>query len=119
MPAQRKFVTLQHTRRAVLTAATAVAAFAAVSAAQLPSGPAKPGFDIARFSTAGNDWFETFHVKETTSLDQALKVGRVAADTRVLVLETAAGKLALLTDQMSFHHIAQGRAGGKDWMATF
>ena len=119
MPTRRSFLILRNTRRAIVTAGSAVAASAAIFAAQLPSGPAKPGFDIARFSTAGNDWFETFHVKETTSLDQALKVGQVAADTRVLVLETAAGKLALLTDQMSFHHIAQGRAGGKDWMATF
>jgi hypothetical protein len=37
----------------------------------------------------------------------------------VLVLETAAGQLALLQDQMAFHHIAEGRAGDKDWMATF
>jgi hypothetical protein len=40
-------------------------------------------------------------------------------DTPVLVTETAAGKLALLTDQMVFHHLAQGRADGKDWLATF
>jgi len=43
----------------------------------------------------------------------------VSATTRLLVLETAAGRLALINDQMVFHHIAQGKAGGKDWMATF
>jgi Flp pilus assembly CpaE family ATPase len=52
-------------------------------------------------------------------LQQALNEGKVAADTRVLVLSTASGKLALLTDQMSFHHLAQGTEGGKTWMATF
>ncbi|MDA1095337.1 MAG: hypothetical protein O3A25_19055 [Acidobacteria bacterium] len=48
-----------------------------------------------------------------------MKEGRVADNTRLLVMETAAGRLAFINDQMSFHHIAQGRAGGKDWMATF
>ena len=85
----------------------------------LPNGPAADGFDITRFSGAGNGWFETFHVEKAESLQQALDAGRVVADTRVLVMDTAAGKLALLTDQMGYHHLAQGTAGGKDWLATF
>ncbi len=85
----------------------------------LPDGPAKDGFDIERFSNMGNGFFETFYVERTESLQDVLQQGRVATDTRVVVLETAAGPLALLNDQMVFHHIAQGRAGDKDWMATF
>jgi hypothetical protein len=85
----------------------------------LPDGPAKRGFDIERFSNAGNGWFETFYVDKTERLADVLAAERVAGDTRVLVLETAAGQLALLQDQMAFHHIAEGRAGDKDWMATF
>ena len=85
----------------------------------LPDGPAKDGFDITRFSGVGNGWFETFHVEETEALAEALRDGRVATDMSVLVIETAAGPLALSRDQMAFHHIAQGRDGGKDWMATF
>jgi hypothetical protein len=85
----------------------------------LPEGPAKPGFDIERFSNAGNGWFETFYVEDTQPLRKAREAGEVAADTRVLVIQTAGGKLALLTDQMAYHHLAQGRADGKDWMATF
>lgn len=85
----------------------------------LPNGPAKDGFDIKRFSNFGNGWFETFYVEKTEPLQAVLKAGRVAGSTRLLVLETAAGPLALLNDQMSFHHLAEGRAGGKDWMATF
>ncbi|HAK55240.1 MAG TPA: hypothetical protein DCP38_07115, partial [Acidobacteria bacterium] len=77
------------------------------------------GFDLDRFSNAGNGWFETFHVEETEPLSEALEDDRVAADTLLLVIETATGPLAFLRDQMAFHHIAQGRAGGKDWMATF
>lgn len=85
----------------------------------LPNGPAKAGWDIKRFSNLGNGWFETFHVTKTESLQAVLNDGRVADNTRLLVMETAAGRLAFINDQMSFHHIAQGRAGGKDWMATF
>jgi len=85
----------------------------------LTDGTAKPGFDIERFSNSGNGWFETFHVEHTRSLQHVLAAGEVVNDTRLLVLETAAGPLALLIDQMGYHHIAQGQAGGKDWMATF
>ena len=85
----------------------------------LPDGPAQPGFDVDRFSNAGNGWFEAFYVEETEPLGQALLGERVDEETRVMVLATAAGRLALLSGQMGYHHIAQGRAGGKDWMATF
>ena len=99
--------------------------FAAAALAQspvmpeLPKGPAKPGFDIARFSPTAVGTFETFYVNQTDPLKKALDEGKIAADTRVLVIETAAGRLALITDQMTYHHIAQGRARNKDWMATF
>lgn len=85
----------------------------------LPDGPAKPGFDISRFSNAGNGWFETFHVKQTERLCYALKAGKVAEETRLLMTDTAGGRLALITDQMAYHHLAQGNAGGTDWLVTF
>jgi len=85
----------------------------------LPDGPAKPGFDITRFSNAGNGAFETFYVTETQLLRDALTGGTVADDTRLLVTDTAGGRLALLTEQMAFHHIAQGGAGGRDWLVSF
>lgn len=86
--------------------------------AQLPNGPAKPGFDITRYSSNGG-LFKTFSVEQTEPLQKVLQEGRVAGDTPVLVTATATGNLALLTDQMVFHHLAQGHAGGKDWMAAF
>ena len=86
---------------------------------QLANGPAKPGFDISRFSPTAAGTFETFYVTETHSLKKELTEGRVAPDTRVLVITTAAGKLALITEQMVYHHIAQGTARNKNWMATF
>jgi hypothetical protein len=86
---------------------------------QIPKGRAKPGFDLARLNTENYGAFEPFYVKDTLPLSKVLEQGRVAADTRLLVTETAGGKLALLTDQMAYHHLAQGREDGKDWMATF
>jgi hypothetical protein len=103
---------------ALATAYTAVALAQGNAPAQLPNGPAKPGFDIRRFSLNGGV-FKTFDVEQTEPLQKVLTDGRVAEDTPVLVTATAAGNLALLTDQMVFHHLAQGRAGGKDWMAAF
>jgi hypothetical protein len=85
----------------------------------LPDGPARPGFDISRFNNTANGRFETFYVVKTEPLAEVLEEGRVAEDTRLLVTETAAGNLALIMDQMAFHHVAQGRAGDKDWLATF
>ncbi len=106
-------------RIAFIVAASA-AAFAQTGAMpELPNGPAKPGFDLARFSLTPKGTFETFYVKETFPLRKVLEEGKVAADTRVLVITTAAGKLALLADQMTYHHIAQGQAHNRFWMATF
>jgi hypothetical protein len=84
--------------------------------AQSKSG--KPKFDTTRMANSEGQ-FQTFHVTGTQPLRQVLNAGTLKEDTRVLVTQTAAGKLALLTDQMSFHHIAQGQAGGKGWMVTF
>lgn len=86
---------------------------------ELPKGPAKAGFDISRFALTPVGTFQTFYVKETFPLRKILEEGKVAPDTRLLVIDTAAGKLALIRDQMTYHHIAQGRARNKDWMATF
>ena len=85
----------------------------------LPNGPAKPGFDISRLSSAGSGRFETFYVKQTELLRDTLKAGRVAEDTRLLVTDIASGHLALITEQMAFHHIAQGDADGKPWLVSF
>lgn len=87
---------------------------------ELPPGPSTArGFDLARLNTENYGAFLPFHVTDTRLLSRARQDGTVADDTRVLVTDTAAGPLALLTDQMSYHHVAQGRAGGKDWLATF
>lgn len=85
----------------------------------LPDGPAKPGFDIERFSNAGNGWFETFYVDETEPLRHVLEDGRLQADTRMLVIKIDDGNLAFVADQMAYHHLAQGTSEGRHWLASF
>ncbi len=76
-------------------------------------------FDINRYSTLGAGMFITYYVDDTRSLKTVLEDGIVTKDTELLVTKTAAGNVALIRDQMAFHHIAQGLANGLEWMATF
>jgi hypothetical protein len=76
-------------------------------------------FDINRYSTFGEGFFKTLHVTETLSLKDSLDSNLVTPATELLVTQTASGYLALIRDQMAFHHIAQGEANGLAWMATF
>jgi hypothetical protein len=48
---------------------------------QLTNGPAKPGFDIARFSPTAVGTFNTFYLTETRALKKVLAEGMVAPDT--------------------------------------
>ncbi|MFL2855778.1 MAG: hypothetical protein ACJZ8E_05270 [Pseudohongiellaceae bacterium] len=76
-------------------------------------------FDINRYSTFGEGFFETFYIDETLSLQSAVNGELVSEATQLLVTETESGNLALIRDQMAFHHIAQGDSNGIAWMATF
>ena len=85
----------------------------------LPDGPAKTGVDVSRFNFTLHGSFEPFVVTSTRSVREAMSARLVAADTDVLLTSTAAGPLALLTEQMAYHHIAQGRGGGAEWLVSF
>jgi hypothetical protein len=85
----------------------------------LPSGPAKPGFDVSRLHWGWHGTFEAFSVTTTQLVRDALARKMIAADTDVLVTDTPDGPLALLTEQMAYHHIAQGGTRGREWLVTF
>ncbi|MCH8811199.1 MAG: hypothetical protein IID07_05160 [Gemmatimonadetes bacterium] len=72
--------------------------------------------DIARI---GGGRFEPFVVSETESMRDAMSAGKLQNDTRLLVLDHPAGTLAFLTDQMTYHHVAQGEIDGEPWMVSF
>ncbi len=94
--------------------------FAVVLAgAKEPVVAQEPEFDIARARVGAGSRFEPFQVRETRLLSDALAAGVVESDTRLLVMEHAAGRLALLTDQMAYHHVAQGDIAGEPWMVSF
>ena len=73
--------------------------------------------DIARIGFGSR--FEPFRVSETEPPQDAMSAGKFQADTRVLVLDHPAGVLAFLTDQMAYHHVAQGETEGEPWMVSF
>ena len=56
---------------------------------------------------------------EAADLADALDDRAVAGDAGVLVIEVAGSKLALVTRQMAYHHVAQGELAGEPWMVTF
>ena len=98
----------------------AVAVSGGGGAGELVAAPAQePEFDINRARVGAGSRFEPFRVSQTQSLRQALAADVVASDTRLLVMEHAAGRLALLTDQMAYHHVAQGDIAGEPWMVSF
>ncbi len=76
-------------------------------------------FDASRATLRNKDMFQPFYVKATRPLREALASGNVREDTPVLVMEGHAGTLALLTQQMSYHHIAQGEMAGEPWLVSF
>lgn len=72
--------------------------------------------DVARI---GGGRFEPFLVAETEPMRDAMSAGKLQDDTRLLVLDHPAGVLAFLTDQMTYHHVAQGEIDGEPWMVSF
>ena len=73
--------------------------------------------NIARMGVGSR--FEPFRVSESEPLRDAMSAGKLQGDTRVLVMDHPAGVLAFLTDQMAYHHVAQGEIDGEPWMVSF
>ena len=73
--------------------------------------------DIARIGVGSR--FEPFRVAESEPLRDAMSSGKLQGDARVLVMDHPAGRLAFLTDQMAYHHVAQGEINGEPWMVSF
>ncbi len=77
------------------------------------------GFEPGR-AILDDAWgFDPFPVATTEPLKDALEAGKVGKETAVLLLARGDTRLALLTEQMSYHHIAQGELEGEPWMVSF
>ena len=77
------------------------------------------GFDPDRAILAGEPMFDPFRPTATRPLAEALEEGLVRDETPLLVMEVGGHRLALLTMQMSYHHVAQGKMAGEPWLVTF
>ena len=82
-------------------------------------GQTAADFDDGRALLSDEPMFDAFYPSELESLADAKKSGRVTDDTALLVLQRQGTALALLTMQMSYHHIAQGELEGEPWMVSF
>lgn len=76
-------------------------------------------FDIKRAWVVDSTIFVPFLVTTTEPLRDARSKGRVDDQTALLVLEQGATRLALITSQLAYHHIAQGDIAGEPWMVSF
>ena len=76
-------------------------------------------FDESRAYIGESPMFDAFYPEQYESLAAVRRSGRINDDTAVLVLRQGETTLALLTMQMSYHHIAQGDMAGEPWMVSF
>ena len=107
-------MSVQH-RASRISAAVLLALPALVAAQQ--SG--KPVFDRSRAWLVDSTIFAPFQVTTTTLLRDALAKGTLENETNLLVLEERGVRLALVTSQMAYHHVAQGDIAGEPWMVAF
>ena len=76
-------------------------------------------FDAKQAILGKRDMFRPLAVQRTEPLAEMISRKRVSADTPLLLLERDSAALALLTNQMIFHHVAQGELNGVPFLATF
>ena len=77
------------------------------------------GFEPGRAILSDVWGFDPFPVSKMEPLKDALDAGQLREETAVLLLDRGDTRLALLTEQMSYHHIAQGELKGEPWMVSF
>ena len=76
-------------------------------------------FEVDRAMLLDSTVYVRFDVTDTRPLREALEEGLLQVQTRVLIMEHSKGRLALVTDQMAYHHTAQGEIDGEPWMVSF
>ena len=76
-------------------------------------------FDLDRAWFADRTMFVPFEATETQPLSEALAEGLLEEGTALLVFEQEMGNLAFVTQQLAYHHVAQGDIAGEPWMVSF
>lgn len=102
-----------------LGVATTLALAAVVPGALTGQESDSGAFDLDRALITDTTRWRPFDVTETRPLQEALAAGHLHEDTPLLVFEGPAGPMALLVEQMAYHHVAQGKMAGEPWMVSF
>ena len=84
-----------------------------------PDMQVKEGFDTDRAIFWAKPNFTPLRDPEWQSLSQARRSGDISDETTVVAFQMAGKTLALVSSQMSYHHVAQGEMAGEPWMVTF
>ena len=108
-------------RRSCVAATAATAAVLALSATPLVAQEETTDteFDLDRAWISEPGQVEPFLVEQTRPLAAALDAHELEKSTWLLVVEHPTGRLALVTDQLAYHHVAQGSIRGEPWMVSF
>lgn len=84
-----------------------------------PNQPVKEGFDTDRAMFFAEPNFTPLRDPEFQSLRSLMLQGDLDDDTPVVVFEAGGETLVFVTEQMAYHHVAQGTRRGEPWMVTF
>jgi hypothetical protein len=84
-----------------------------------PEIPVKEGFDINRVILWSHPNFEPLRDPELVALDEARRSREVDDATTMVVFEAGGETIAIISEQMAYHHVAQGVTAGEPWMVTF
>jgi len=77
-------------------------------------------FEAQRVSTFDAWLFKPFEGDGGSALADALKSGKVDADTPVITTRVSDGTtIVLQAHQITYHHVAQGVCAGEPWMVSF
>jgi hypothetical protein len=76
-------------------------------------------FDSRHALLLRRDIFVPYHVTSTSLLRDALSRDDLREDAPVMVVQRGAATLVLLTQQLFYHHVAQGELAGEPWMISF
>ena len=85
---------------------------------EILSRKGKTEFDSNRATLRDKNIFPPFQVEATVPLKEALKSGDVHEDMDLMLIERNTRTLALLAQQMVYHHVAQGEMAGEPWMVS-
>ena len=76
--------------------------------------------DPKRFITADRFYFAPLDVESTVALERLLARKELAGEDLIITAEVNGGRhIGFPTEQLAYHHVAQGSINGEPWMVSF